>query len=589
MYLFRTHVAGSQVGTVGKMHWKRPSAGVLPQTLEMTLPASFNLTETQGSWVSYNNRKYGAGVGTDNALVDEHFRFLRQGIKPPILVPVLAAGAGPGRSGDCVIALAFYDELTDEWSPLSGSSNEVTLSNQSAVITNVQTTAEERVTHVGVWVSMDGGLYRLSTKRQLGVSTITENIATLALGAAFPDTFTRMPRVTINTIYHERLVGAGDALARDVVYVSAIGKPERYEGLSFKTKNGESIIGIVVAQNDVCLVFTPVNCYVLRGFKDTDMSMTLLDPDAGALNHASIKITTSGRPVVINQQGIWLYNGSFQCITRDRSTEWGEFYKANRIQVEASFAIYDPNRYTFILYVTRMLGQLTVPAHIANPDEISIGSIMWVADMRPVTPQVSGEMGQPHWNIDIMNRTIETAALLTLPGTGRADVYMGFCDGYIRGYDPTDDDDDQDLYGKRIWIRTKAYDMADPGGSIQEGKQFKRVWSYMESEDCEWTVYIRGGDEHAWKTPLPENAQNDLYFMDEKAASLKEYFDDDGNTLTATAQTVHYHPIQRVTGRCLTLDYTLLAPLGIKWRGFGGVFGPGRATRPPALIESDEG
>jgi hypothetical protein len=586
MNLFTTQLAGGSFGTSGKAFWDRSgSTGLSATTPEIALPSGFNLTDTRGSWCEREGRKFSAGVGTDNGIFDEFARFNRLGITAPDLVPVLAAAAGPGTTGVCQAAIAWYDELLDEWSPLSGASNEVALSNQGRTTSNIPPIPQdsERVTHVGVWVRMDNSAWRLSTKRQVGVTSITESVATLALGSAFPATFTRFPRCTINAIYHERLVMAGDYLHPNIVYVSVAGFPERYGGLSFKTENGEPVVCITVSENDVCLVLTPTSQYELRGWRDNDMSMVLKDADMGAINNCGPlgAPLAKGKPIIHNRMGIWFYNGAWHNIVQERQKEWSEFYKANETQVRGSFAIVDPNTYTYRLFITSDSGALTVPSHIPNPEEVEINTIVWRANLAPLLPLVSGQMGQPHWSIDVMNRAVDCAGLLGVPGGERPDVHLGFCDGHVRYDDPTDNDDDGDAYGKRLWIRTKAYDMGNPGGNEDEGKEFYRTWSYTESETSAWTVYFRGGDEQVWQSFLPTNATNGVYFREAIAASVLII----GDT-TYVPKTVHDHKPQYCVGRCLTVDVTCPTPLGFRWRGFGGIHKPGRAAgRMPATEE----
>lgn len=572
MDILTTWKAGSFGGT-GKVFWRRRTAGSLTQKNQMTVPSDFNLTDTRASWCIYGNRLYGAGLGTDNVVIDENFRFMRQGIQPPKQVPTLAAAAGPGVTGKFRVAIAFYDRLTGEWSPLSDPSAEVTLSNAKRLVGNIQTTAEPRVSDVGIWVSYEGGAYRLATMRQIGVSSVTEGVSTLLLGAAFPRTFTRMPRHEVNTIYHERYIGAVSFEHPDTLFVSAIGRPERYEGLSFKTKGGEPITALINVYNDICLVMTAVNAYVLRGWRDNDMSLTPLDPDVGCIGQSFVD-WVHGKPVVVNRHGFWVYNGAFHCISRDRATEWSTFYKSNRAALENNgIAVVDPNEYTYALYITGA----TTPDTIPNPASVTIGTLAWVFDYRPIVPQISGEMGQPHWYYDVCTRIITSVGRLTLPGTARTDVYLGDDSSFVRGKDATNSDDDGDTYGKRMWIRLAANHMGDPGGFSSEGKEWTSLWTHMQSESSAWTVYFRGGDEEAWKGILPDN--NTTWWRENVAAS---------ELVTAsyryTPQTIHPHIPARVAGRCLTADYNIPTPLNVYWRGFGGVWIAGQTSRPPSAV-----
>lgn len=586
-----TTLVGTSSSASGKAYWRRRTATSLTssEAVEMAQPSGFNLTDTQGVWATYNGNLFGVGLGTDNVIIDRFFRFMRLGMAAPTSVPVLAAAAGPGTTGSCRVAYAWYDEKLDEWSPLSGISNEVNLSNNARTVSNIDTSdADGRATHVGIFVSMDNASFRLSTKRQIGVSSVTEGVATLALGFAFPATFTRFPLCATVVFYHKRLVMAGDFMHPDTLYVSVPGFPERYGGLSFKTENGEPIVALAVAENDVCLVMTPSSTYELRGWRDNDMSLKLKDPDVGSCTK-SVAIAR-GKPIVANRYGIWFYNGGWHNIVQDRQKEWLDFYEAYSTAVEQSFAVVDPNTYTYRLFVSTGFGTLSSPEtqfHVPNISGGTIRTLVWRANLAPLLPQVSGQMGQPHWSYDVMCRAVDTAALLNLPGSKRADVHLGFCDGYIRYDDADDGDDDGDTYAKRMWIRTKAYDMGDPGGSFDEGKELKRLWTYLES-DGDWTLYCHGGDEYAWKIEtalgvqlLPENT--DRYWKDPVTGEPEVLI----GTYVYPQKTVYYHKPQRVCGRCFTFDITASSPTNMRFRGLGGVYGPGRVTRGP--IGEEEG
>lgn len=581
MDIFRAQANVSVVGQGGKMYRRRRTAGSMPQQEQFAIPAGFVHTNTPGTWVQLKSRLYGAGTGSDNAMIDEHYRFSRLGLQAPSQVPTLTTGAGPGPTANCQVAIAFYDRAVDEWSPLSGFSDVVAIANQARVTANIQATSNDyRVTDVGLFVVADGSTPRLATTRQLGITTITENIATLALGAARPTPFNRMARCVGFAGYHDRLVGFGDVLNPDIVYVSAIGFPERYEGLSFRTRNGEAITA-AIAVRDVCLILTANSAYVLRGYKDADMTLTLTEAEVGSINNSSWRIMPGGNAVIVNHQGFWVYNGAFHNITLDRTQAWLDFYEHNREAVETSVGAIDPLRNTYTLWVKGPTGGLTLPEEIWNPDSRTIRGFGWTFDYAGISPQLEGNLTQPNWFVDIMTRPITAAGLLSVPGTKRYDLYLGSIDGYVRGLDPTDASDDSDTYGKRMFIRTGAYAMSDPGGDSQSGKKYVSGYTYMESEISAWTVYWKGGDEDAWRTITPDNTVT--FWREEIAASLLVEIVPTlvGHIVnTYAAKSVHPHVPEQVTGRCLTLEVDIETPREVHWRGFGGRHGPGPATRP---------
>lgn len=603
MILAQTSLAGGSFGSSGQLTSIRPEAGLLSQTKALDLPSGLAMLATRMSWATYRSRAYGVGGGSDNVVIDEHFRCMRQGILPMVEVPTLTAAAGPGPSGDCVVAVAGYDQLADEWSPLSGLSNEVTLNNQSRTTGNIQATWESRVSHVGIWVSMDGSSFRLATKRQVGVTSVTENVATLRLGDAFFAEFERMPFGRYNAIYHERQFVAGDYLAPDTLYASALFFPERWESLSFQTRNGEPIIGLLPCR-DILLVGTPFTIYRLRGYKEDDMSMEPIDFDMGMVNHFSGQVAR-GDGVFVNNKGWWRYNGAFHNIIQDNEQAWIDFYASNREQVEAGFGLYDPSDYTYTFYVTGEIDTLTLPEKWSLPptsegvgtassyDLVTtmLGTLGIVAGMRPALPEVSGSFTQPDYSLDTYGRKISAGAAYSYPGARRQDVLLGSCDGKLREKDSTDDDDDSDTgysngIAKRAWIRTPAYNFGDPGGDIAEGKELFRAWTYMHSRNGKaWTLYVKPGDEEAWQMFLPDNSN--VYWRD---ACNPDNFDDEYEyetvlgaalQLTPEPKTLWQHAVSRCSARLYTFEIGMTTSLGMRFRGLGGLWRPGRASRPP--------
>jgi hypothetical protein len=602
-WISSTHLGGG-TGVVGKMFASRPTTGTLANHRELTLPTAFKVTQTRPSVVGYNGRAYYTGLGSDNALVDEHYRALRQGLLAPNVVPTLAA-SGTGVTGSAVVAIAWWDMFTDEWSPLSASSGAVALANQGRSTGNIPAVPnDDRATHVGIFVSMDGAAFRLSTKRQIGVTTVVENVATLSLasitGITSGDAFERFPRGTINTIYHDRQVVAGDSRHPDTVYLSEVGFPERYIGLSFRTRTGQPVVGLA-ANNDVCLVFTPFGFEVLRGWTNSDMTMTQSGWDLGCCAHSTIQVIDN-RIYWANEKGVWLYNGAPHLILKDRQAEWEGLYKNFRNIFEDAYSVVDPNEntYSIVLGFVPSPGDDGVASRVSfdipDPNATNPFSIAWVCDYSSIAPEQGGSMSQPAWFFDVWQRHSECAALLSIPGSKRRDPYYGFADGFIRKYGITTDseyaNDDGDTYDKMMWIRTKAYDMDDPGGDSKDGKTLISLWSYLRAEVDAWTVYCQGGDEEAYNQILPDNANH--FWKEDVAAgklvttgvAIPETTVGVSDTVTYAPLSVHPHLPYRVHGRSFTLQYKISNPVNVRWRGFGGVYGPGDASRLPVTILS---
>lgn len=445
-----------------------------------------------------------------------------------------------------------------------------------------------RATHVEFWVSVDGADPRLAVRRRLGTTTLVESTATLSLGEAAPEDFTQFPRCSFCTIYHDRLVMAGDKHNPDTVYLSQTFFPERYADLSFKTRNGETITGLAV-QGDKLMVFTAGTTYAIQGYDDDDISMVLVDSDLGAFNHWAI-VSIHGNLWVPNEKSIFLFNGTYHNVLKDRQTEWRKDYYTNKAHFDsASFAFTDPEDYTYHFvvrtvelgsafsatrYVTSMPTVGTVDASYS-----SIDTVVWVADYSMASPELSGGFQQPNWTTDTYLGTMMCAANLRLPNSGYSRVFMGWDDGYVRRFDNQQTNDDGDSV--TLYIRTGHYNMGDPGGDVEEGRTFFRMWTHVMSESVAWNLWVLGGEAHAWISDIPTNASNGIYFAESVPAS---FFQSGGNTYAPL--TVHSHILHRVSGRGITVVITAanacrsdLIRYIFEFKGFGGCHTIGPNTR----------
>lgn len=578
---------GTSTASAGKLYLARPTAPTITalQFRQVTLPTGVNCVSTRGSSVSYGSRWYTTGTATENLLVDEYYRCHRQGIQPPVEIPVIAAGAGTGRTGSCIPYISFYDAKTEERSSLSGGGVAVSLTNQNAAWSNLPTTCQDtRVTDLEYWVSVDGETPRLIMRRQLGRTTATEGVATLALGEAFTDTFERMPRGSVNAIYHDRQAVAGNAIEPDVIYLSSPFKPERYGQLSFKTRNGEKVVGLV-ATRSVLLVLCPRTAYALRGWDESDMTLEPLDGDFGLISHQLLQMN-NGSVYGVDAQGPWLYNGGFHRIGNDFSTMWKESYRSDPASFNNAFSVQDPNEETYSILMAGLATAFGVGPSLGleSTPAVSPGTLGWVAQYGACTPELSGSMSQPEWMFDTTGRATYSAALLALPGATRADVYWGGADGYIRKRDPADFTDDSDTEGKTMIIRTGANTFADPGGDRQSGWSFGEQWSYIDRESATaFTVIFRAGDEELMSEGSSVRAADNTSIWWKDSITNAQLVD---TSWTYSRKTVHVHNLARVTGRTLTQQVVIPNAINARYSGFGGFRIPGKASRPPVGVGS---
>lgn len=546
----------ASIGTAGQFFW---TPGGTDAFRTLGFPAGFFGVNMRPSSVIYQNRMYLSGAWTDNAVFTEQFQFWPLGIDPPTVVPSLACGAGASST---VGYLSFYDENTNERSSLSAASAVQAASNTSRTWSSLPTSDNPRVTHIECWVAIDGALPAMSVRRQIGVTSITESVATADLGEIFTDSFQRFPRGKFNTIYHDRLVIAGDDRHPDVLYFSGLFTPERFEGLSLKTRNGEPIVGLVTVR-DMLLVLCPRSSYIVQGYTEDDITMQISEPELGTICHAGITVI-DGKAFIPTDRGPFVFDGTWHFIGQEIEKHWREQYAANTSRYERAFGIEDKaqNVWKFGPVSDSDVGSSTL-------------TIYWVADYRPVLPNTGGGFTQPNWSYDVRSRTDFSAAELTLSGQRRGDLYTGSCDGFIRQENvDSDGGDDLDGYHKRVTIRTAHYLMNDPGGGRNHGKRLIDCDMYVTSEDSDWSFGIYGGDEYVGLSAL--SGRNAPF----QPTVLSSALTDPGDGATYTKRTVHHFRTKGVAGRGFTWNITASDPVNFTFNGFGGQWRKGPALRP---------
>jgi len=179
----------------------------------------------------------------------------------------------------------------------------------SALQTGITVYPVSRPTHLELWLAIAGDLPRLAMRVPAGTTTVVESKGIADLGEAFITQFQRFPRCSMNAIYHDRQIVAGDLENPDTVYLSALYQPERFEGLSFRTRDGKAVTGLL-ATRDFCLVTTRSGAYMLQGYTDNDYTMNPIDQSIGAVGH-HCNILIHGNPYVWSEKGPYMYNGGW--------------------------------------------------------------------------------------------------------------------------------------------------------------------------------------------------------------------------------------------------------------------------------------
>lgn len=583
-WLLETRDDGASFGVTGKSWWTRPTETfpvAAADIIEMPLPTGLVGINMRVSAVDYNGRRYRVGGWSDNTVTTEHFEMVRQGIQAPTVVPTVAL-SGTGLTAALICYLSYYDEKTNERSSLSAPATTLNAANQGVSWTSLPTPLDARVTHLELWRSVDGSLPRLVMRRQVGVSSVQESVATGDLGETFVESFERFPRGKVNAIYHERQFVAGDDENPDTLYLSLLNQPERWGGLTLRTRNGEPIIGLLVVR-DRLIVQCPFSTYTVDGFTEDDLTMQIAQPQIGSISHHT-NLVIHGLGFIWTHLGLYLTDGSgWFFLGDDVQTKWTQQYQAYRSNYEAAWAVHDPVSHVVKVYVGR------------HDDFVSTKNVYWVADYETVVSQVGGSYGQPRWGYDVRGRTDDCAGVLALPGGKRAEVFTGSCDGFVRreNYDTYSvadaRDDDGDIWSKALEIRHGANLMADQGGDPAHGKRFTDLDVYVQSEENDWTIEVHGGSEHAWETVVgsaPIAAVDPSFTKTVTASAIVGVGVGD---YTYEKLGTHSFVMPLVVGRAYTLGLTATSPRYMEYRGHDMYWKDGPAPRIAVSVINDPG
>lgn len=489
--------------------------------------------------------------------------------------PALSA-QGTGITGNCIGKLTFVQKIgtyTIAESAASAASNTIALVNQGRRWApsgggnwpaNPDST---RITHVRLYVSVDGNDFMLAAEVAaasfFGVATYDENTATSALGQTIDDNLgfpSEAKTAKYCEVYHDRMWYAATSTNAYRIYFSEVGQPEAVGPLSWiDTRDGEHITGIKRFR-DTLLIFTRRATYEIQGFGPSDFVFSKISQDVGCISHWSA-VNIYERLWFAATDGIYVYDGGFKLITKDVKKFYKDDYKAHAVAYENSIAENDLYWNGYKLLVDRQSGDR---------------GFYWFGNYSGFEPALGGGGDQPIWSFDLRNRNDTTLAKY-YDNTNGEQLLTGSTDGYTRRENvSTNFNDDGDSYNMKLTIQTGHHLMDDPGGDFEEGKSFTRLWTYVQSENNAWTLFVYGGDEEASSA---STASTGNVWQDNVAASAETRVIG-GSTYTYVPMTVHWHvPGKGATGRGITLKITCSSPNDFHYRGFGGNFGRGALKR----------
>jgi hypothetical protein len=257
-----------------------------------------------------------------------------------------------------------------------------------------------RATHLELWVSIAGGLPRKVMQVEIGSETVTENTSAQSLGESYIDAFRRFPFCSINAIYHDRQLMAGDPDAPDTLYISQLFFPERWGGLTFRTRNGERIVSII-GTRDYALVMTDRSSYILQGYTDNDLTFTVADPNIGAITHVGNTVV-HGMPFVWTDAGPYLFNGSWHPMSPENKYFLREclFQESNALVTYKTPDLF--RDMSWISYFRQPDEQFRFWQGSRDPNWncwITGGTV--VMDYTPVAPQAGGSFSVGRMSLDL--------------------------------------------------------------------------------------------------------------------------------------------------------------------------------------------
>ncbi len=507
-------------------------------------------------------------------------RWLPAGLKSSNATLVVVEGSGSGgSSGEALCYITLLHKQGELLLAESNRSNIVQLTGQTGKgydwTLPDKSAAEVRATHVRGYRSMNGGSFRKAFEVPLGTPSFTENVETNLLLQEGPGSSHYPP--PNGTAYGEKAFGrmwyARTSEHPYRLWGSAAGDPQYVPLTNFRDTSDREPITAIAKSRDATIIFSLTSAYLLRQYGGGAFDFTLqkLDSAVGCTSHWGVK-EIHNKLIFPAQDGVWMYDGGFRYLMSDIRNFWSADYESDRLPFLDSFAMDHKRDKNYVLFTPR-------------PDKPlfegqTVGTVAYIGNYLHSEPSIGGQNSQPDWSVDVADRTAESALYSSV-----GEVLVAWDDGEIRIEDDTDPDDDGDALQKHLTAVGPHLTFQDEGDDVESGKTFSPLWVFVESELTAFIVRLMGGDEAAAKQQLPDNA---LYWFRKTVAATETWglMTIEGVTYIAKsiAKSVHFIQSDQVTGRGMAVRFDADAPIGLKIRGYGGMYGPAAATRPRELV-----
>lgn len=499
------------VGTYTQEHDTDPDPGGVFYFLsdgtktELTPPAGVTGIDGKTSFCKNlkgtHRRLYMNGGHTDNIAILENDEVVKINIPaPPVLTLGTIAGTevkveaatGPGLTGTAVVYIRFIDSTTARRGPLS---NGVTIALVDQLLKFTSTAdivcTDTSVDKVEVLVALAGDYPRSYDEYVLAGST-THTTTGDVLGAADIDPIAPFPICTLNTIYHDMLVLAGDADEPQRVYLSLPGELECWAGKAYDTKNGDRVIGLFVVR-DTLIVQTASSHDYIQGYSASDIQMGTLSPSIGGLGHHTV-VTTDDLAFFPSHSGWFYTDGS--SLTPIGVKSFNETWAR-----EQHWTLFTDSRFGWSMHDSenRLIKYKTPSGSKFSPRAGLVSAngdgILWVLDYTGLVTGTGGVelffdtcAGSPY--------TEPTASAMMRDTNGEVRLYTAHASGDI-ALDNVFGLNDL-THAPEYVIHFPQVEIASPGDDADCAAVVK-LWLYMMNEDVdiEWTMFA--GNSYDWQ------------------------------------------------------------------------------------------
>lgn len=470
-----------------------------------------------------------------------------------------------------------------------------------------------RASHLELWLSVAGGLPRLVTQVPIGTTSLTESLAAGELGETFIGSFERFPRCSMNTIYNDRQVLAGDPDNPDTVYLSELFYPERYAGVNFRTRTGDPVTGLL-GLRDYCLVFTRDRTYILQGYTEGDFTFNLLEQSLGSVGHTCNSIV-HGNAYIWTEKGPYMFNGSWHPLSPEN-----EFSQPAANEAQWLRSVVDPEDNAYILNAAgpgasdQSIVRLVDLYFRQGEFDVKGNFPVFVFDYTTVQPEAGGTLATARLSVDVQYWALQQDTLPT-PGNMGGYWYLSNKWGEGRLYVlhnintgtesmvPYGMASRADVMDQQRVVTNADFSASYPafkvilghhylnevGGNLMEGKAFQRLWveAWNQHPSSAGSVVAYPGDFDAFMIPTHQSASGLISYQsgaDQATWSIPSY-DDGGDVDTAPGGILKspvcvFEPPMLLGGRGLTLVITMPnLGYGGAFYGWGGAYIHGPANR----------